>query len=270
MASLLDPNNEVETTEGEELGSIDDIQAEANAAPEEPTTAAADTDDLPEKYRGKSAADIAKMHVELEKRLGQQSQEVGELRQAFDKMVQDSVNARAQEPQVPEVEEADFFADPKEAVRRAIESHPTMQQAREVAAEMAKNASLARLQQAHPDMNDVLRDPAFNEWVSASPVRRELFARADEKYDADAADELLSTFKERRSVVQQTAAVEETARKTEVRNASTGTARANPEAAKVRKVYRRRDIIDLMKRDPKRYQALLPEIKQAYAEGRVK
>jgi len=35
-------------------------------------------------------------------------------------------------------------------------------------------------------------------------------------------------------------------------------------------VYRRADIIQLMQKDPERYRALMPEIRQAYAEGRVK
>ena len=37
-----------------------------------------------------------------------------------------------------------------------------------------------------------------------------------------------------------------------------------------RKVYRRADIIKLMKNDPDRYQAMSEEIMAAYAEGRVK
>ena len=36
------------------------------------------------------------------------------------------------------------------------------------------------------------------------------------------------------------------------------------------KVYRRADIIKLMKTDPERYNALSDEILKAYAEGRVK
>ena len=71
-------------------------------------------------------------------------------------------------------------------------------------------------------------------------------------------------------VVQQTAVVEKQSRKNEVKKASTGMARSNPEGASPKKVYRRRDIIELMNSDPKRYEALMPEIMKAYAEGRVK
>ena len=38
-------------------------------------------DDLPEKFKGKSAAEIAKAHIELEKKLGEQSNEVNQSRQ---------------------------------------------------------------------------------------------------------------------------------------------------------------------------------------------
>ena len=49
----------------------------------EPVAAAspeAVVEDLPEKYRGKSPAELAQMHSQLEQRLGQQGQELGELR----------------------------------------------------------------------------------------------------------------------------------------------------------------------------------------------
>jgi len=96
-----------------------------------------------------------------------------------------------------------------------------------------------------------------------------LFVQADQQYDADAADELFSLWKERKTVAQQTAQVEKQARKQQVRAANTGNARGSAEGTR-KKVYRRADIIKLMKNDPDRYQALSDEIMAAYAEGRVK
>ena len=83
------------------------------------------------------------------------------------------------------------------------------------------------------------------------------------------ADELFSLWKERKTVAQQTAQVEKQARKQQVRAANTGNARGSAEGSR-KKVYRRADIIKLMKNDPDRYQALSDEIMAAYAEGRVK
>jgi len=256
----------------EEYASLAEEEAKAPPAEEavEAVEEESDADDLPEKYAGKSTAEIARMHQELEKRLGQQSQEVGELRRHFDDYVQTSISAQqSSAPEAP-VEEVDFFADPAAAVAKAIENHPTLQQAQAVAAEMAKSQALAKLKASHPDMDTVLKDTGFQEWVKKSEIRTQMYKDADQRYDFAKADELLNLYKERASVVEQTKAVEKQAQKNEIKKASTGTARSNPEGASPKKVYRRRDIIELMNADPKRYEALMPEIMKAYSEGRVK
>lgn len=268
QATPFEENATEETTE--EFATLG--EAEEAPAPEAPEVEAVEEsteEDLPEKYKGKSASDIARMHQELEKRLGQQSSEVGELRQHFDQYVQDNIKAQNSAPEVVE-EEIDFFADPNAAMAKAIENHPTLKQAQQVAAEMAKSQALAKLKASHPDMNEVLSDNGFKEWVAGSAIRRELYSQADTRYDFAAADELITLYKERQGVVKQTAQVEKQHQKNEVKKASTGTARSNPEGATAKKVYRRRDIIELMNADPKRYEALMPEIMKAYAEGRVK
>ena len=280
MATIVDAEDfkkeaTVVSDEPEAIEEYADLSEEAEAKAEAPAEEVSEVveepvaaDDLPEKYQGKSASDIARMHQELEKRLGQQSQEVGELRRHFDEYVQTSIQ-KTSAPEAP-VEEVDFFADPAAAVAQAIENHPSLQQAQAVAAEMAKSQALAKLKTAHPDMNEVLQDEKFKEWVSASEVRTQMYQDADQRYDFAEANELLNLYKERANVVQQTAVVEKQSRKNEVKKASTGTARSNPEGASPKKVYRRRDIIELMNSDPKRYEALMPEIMKAYAEGRVK
>ncbi len=118
-------------------------------------------------------------------------------------------------------------------------------------------------------MTDILQDEKFVNWIKGSKIRQQLFAQADANYDYDAADELFSLWKERQQVVQQTAQNEQTERKRAVKSASTGNARGSGEQ-RAKKVYRRADIIKLMRTDPDRYQALSNEIKQAYAEGRVR
>lgn len=275
MATIIDPEElkreatvvEDEPEAIEEYANLSE-PAEAEPVEEAPVVEEpAAEDDLPEKYRGKSASDIARMHQELEKRLGQQSQEVGELRQHFDNYVRSQ--APAPTPEAP-VEEIDFFADPAAAVAKAIENHPSLQQAQAVASEMAKKASLEKLQARHPDMQEVLADAGFQEWVGGSEFRKQMFQDADRNYNFAAADELLSLYKERKGVAKQVEKVEKVARKQAVKDASTGSARSNPEGQTSRKVYRRRDIIELMNTDPKRYESLMPEIMKAYEEGRVK
>jgi len=253
----------------EEYANLEEEPTEAPAEEAPEVEEAVEEDDLPEKYKGKSASDIARMHQELEKRLGQQSQEVGELRRHFDEYVQSSIQAQSA-PEAPVEEEIDFFADPAKAVAKAIENHPSLQQAQAVAAEMAKSQALAKLKATHPDMDTILKDEKFREWVGQSEIRSQMYRDADQRYDFAKANELLNLYKERADVVKATAAVEKQAQKNEIKKASTGTARSNPEGATSKKVYRRRDIIELMNSDPKRYESLMPEIMKAYSEGRVR
>ena len=127
----------------------------------------------------------------------------------------------------------------------------------------------SQLKSKHPDMESILQDASFAEWIKGSKVRTQLFVQADQQYDYDAANELFSLWKERSQVVQQTAQAEREARKSSVKTASTGNARGTAEGSR-RKVYRRADIIKLMRTDPERYQSMSDELLKAYAEGRVR
>jgi hypothetical protein len=261
--------------EGETLVEPDQIesslQPEEVSSPEEPEETAPEQpeDELPEKYRGKSAAEIAKMHMEAEKAMGRQGNEIGELRKVFDDFVQSSAQAQTK-PEPKEVDETDYFVDPQAAVNRQIESHPALQQAQAVAVEMRKAQGVAELTSRHPDVKEVLGSSDFQEWVNGSPTRQRLYQEADQQMDVSAADELLSTFKQLKRTAASSEEVSKVARKSAVKNASTGSSRTNPDGARRGRVYRRSDIRQLMRNDPKRYEELQPEIMLAYAEGRVR
>jgi len=224
---------------------------------------------IPEKYQGKSLEEVVQMHQEAEKLMGKQSSEVGELRKVVDDYIQAQLSQQQAPVQQQEEDDIDFFTDPKSAVSKAIENHPKIREAEEYTQHYKKQSALAQLQSRHPDMQSILQDNKFAEWIKGSKVRTQLFVQADQQYDYDAADELFSLWKERAQVAQQTANVEKQARKQQVKSASTGNARGTGEGTR-KKVYRRADIIKLMKTDPERYQSLSNEIFQAYAEGRVK
>jgi len=227
---------------------------------------------IPEKYRGKSLEEIVNMHQEAEKLLGRQSSEVGELRKVVDDYIQTQLAQQETTPQnqsVNEDDDLDFFTDPKTAVKRAIENHPKIREAEQYTQQYKKQTALAKLQSKHPDMQNIIQDGKFAEWVKGSKIRTQLFVAADQQYDYDAADELFSLWKERQSTVQQTAAVEKQSRKQTLKAANTGSAQGSSEGSR-KKVYRRADIIKLMRTDPERYASLSDEIFKAYAEGRVK
>jgi len=214
--------------------------------------------------------EVVQMHQEAEKLLGRQSGEVGELRKVVDDYISTQTQQSAPQPQTVEPEEdIDYFTDPQGAVNRAIENHPKIKEAEAYSSNYKKQSALAELSNKHPDMQDILGDPKFAEWIKASKIRTQLFVAADQQYDADSADELFSLWKERKVVTEQTAKVEKQARKQQIKAANTGNARGSAETTR-KKVYRRADIIKLMRTDPERYQALSEEILQAYSEGRVK
>ena len=223
-------------------------------------------EEIPDKYQGKSTAEIVRMHQEAEKLLGKQSGEVGELRKVVDSYIQTQLDTTT--PPEPD-EDIDFFSDPDKAVERAINNHPKMKQAEAVTQQYQKQAAMSQLEKKHPDMNTLLQDSKFVDWIKASKIRTQLFAQADKQYDYEAADELFTNWKERQGVVAQTVANEKAERKTAIKTASTGNTKGSGEQQS-RKVYRRSDIIKLMQDDPDRYLSLSDEIMQAYQEGRVR
>lgn len=263
-AMIVDPQPEEDNVDEIETNEATEIQQEQEVEqPQEPES------NLPEKYQGKSLEEVVQMHQEAEKLLGRQSSEVGELRKVVDDYISSQTQSAPQPQYVEPEDDIDYFTDPQAAVNRAIENHPKIREAEQYTADYKKQAALAALNNKHPDMQEILGDPKFAEWIKASKIRTQLFVAADQQYDSDSADELFTLWKERKTVAQQTAQVEKQARKQTLKAANTGNARGSAEGTR-KKVYRRADIIKLMKTDPERYQALSEEIFQAYAEGRVK
>lgn len=262
MATFIDEREE--ELNDEEISEV--TEEETEEVVEEPEES---EDDLPEKYKGKDVKDIVRMHQEAEKLLGRQSSEVGELRRIVDDFIQTQTVSKQQAHDSTEVDEIDFYTDPQKAVEYAIANHPKIKEAETVTQQLRQQEALAKLKSAHPDFGTIIQDQGFLDWIQKSKVRVDLLRRADQQYDFDSADELLTLWKERASVVQDTAKAETKARKESVKKASTGDTKGSAEAPS-RKVYRRADLIKLMQTDPDRYMQLAEEIRNAYAEGRVR
>ena len=263
MAKIID----VERQEQEEQQVEEQLSQFEAPVEEQQVTPEPQEPELPDKYQNKSVSELAQMHQEAEKLLGRQSSEVGELRKVVDSYIQTQPTPEQAPKQ--EDEEIDFFTDPNEAVNRAIQNHPKIKEAEAVTNQYRQSNAMAQLKSKHPEMEAILQDTKFAEWIQASPTRTRLFVEADQQYNTDAADELFSNWKERQNIVQQTAEVEQQARKQTAKAASTGNPRGSGEKA-AKKIYRRADIINLMQKDPDRYAQLAPEILQAYAEKRVR
>lgn len=278
MARILQLEQEQErlepTTDEEQVGDLDqfEVTEKATSKDAEPQ----EEDQMPEKYQGKSVQEIVRMHQEAEKALGRQSSEVGDLRKVVDTYIQTQLSSTSNTASTTKADEdeneedIDFFSDPDKAVNRAIANHPSIKEANARNEQYRKSNALETLTKKHPDMGDILQDEAFGEWIQGSKIRSNLFVLADKQYDYDAADELFSLWKDRKQLVQNTTDVEKKQRQKVVKSASTGSASGNADGASSKKIYRRADIINLMKTNPERYAALADEITKAYAEKRVK
>lgn len=250
FSNITDTDNSVQVTEPEESKSVlEDI--------------------IPEKYKGKSVAEIAKMHEEAEKLIGRQANEVGELRKLTDEILKQQL-ASAQ-PQQQEAQEVDFWSDPDTYLNKKLESHPDILQAKEVQKQIKQQSIQQQMEKAHPGYLEIVQSPDFYEWAHASKVRSSLFNAANLDYDFDAASELVSTYKllKGKQVEDNKAQAEQLKdnRSKQLKAASVDSGGGNVTS---QKIYRRADLIRLRMTDPARYEALSDEIIKAYSEGRVK
>ncbi len=224
-------------------------------------------EDLPEKYRNKSLKDIIAMHQESEKLIGKQGNEVGELRRTVDDFIKTQTSRNLKTDVEPELSDDDFYSDPIQATKRAIDEHPAIRDAKQQAMAMKQAAVQNQIASKYPNFREIASSDEFGEWVKASKVRLELYSRAQDQYDFDSADELLSTWIERQEYTKKVTDTSKLDREQQLKTADMGTSGATESTSK--KKYRRRDIIKLMQTDPDRYDSMAPEIMQAYRENRV-
>ncbi len=264
----------------EELGSVSELDAEdfkqsqqTSEQPKQQPEAEQAPQEIPEKYKGKNLEDIVRMHQEAEKLIGRQAQEVGEVRRLADELLKQSLAQKNQQQAQPQKvenppQEIDFFEDPQSHVNRAVANHPDVLAAKQASLQLKQIQTQAMLNKKHPDFANIVSDGEFIEWVKASPMRLNIYAMADANYDFNAADELITTFKQiRTSKTQQTTEAGNAVRKQNLKAAGVDVG-GTGESSK--KVYRRADLIRLRMTDPDRYESLQPEIMAAYQEGRVK
>jgi len=223
---------------------------------------------IPEKYKDKSITDIVRMHQEAEKMIGRQAQEVHEVRTLADQLLKRQLESDNKQPVVESAPEVDFFENPQDSIKRAIENNPAVLEAKQANLELKRMKTAQQLAAKHPDFGSIANDTGFQEWVKASPVRLSLYAKADAEFDFSSADELLSTYKELKQVRSNSVSTAGKQQQAQALKAASVDVGGSGEVTK--KVYRRADLIRLKMTDPDRYDQLQPEIMAAYSEGRVK
>ena len=115
-------------------------------------------------------------------------------------LIDDYVSTTPDEP-VVSVETApitpdDIYENPDEAVRRAVDSHPAIIEAKELKADLAQQAVTAergRFAVKHPDFEVTAATDEFGSWVRDNDTRLELAQRADQ-FDMASADALFTMW----------------------------------------------------------------------------
>lgn len=216
---------------------------------------------IPEKFRGKRKSDIVKSYLELEQAHGRQGQELGELRQLADSYIKAQLNAATASttgtaPTKEDGTDATSAVDPKAYAHE-------LAKVRRLETEIA-------IREAHPDYQDIIKDPDFAEYIKSSKMRTRLYLEADQNFDFDAANELLQGYKDH--VKKGNSAVAQTELDNQRQRAMSAgrTAAGTGAEATTKKIFRRADLIRLKQLDSERYMQMSDEIQKAYAEGRVR
>jgi hypothetical protein len=226
-------------------------------------------EDIPEKYRGKSARELIEMHQSAERVLGRQGNEIGQIRSVLDDILTTQKSQPSSAPPEPDV---DFFEDPKGATSRIVadtlRNDPTLQGMQRSLQENEKKAKAAEMARLHPDFLDIAQSSEFQTWLSNDNWRLRTFQEAGQAYDTEAAASLLNMYKESANIKRTTEKAAKSQKMNKVRQASTGSGKASAET-RGRPKLSREALIQLKMTDPDKYLANMKEIKAAYLEGRA-
>ncbi len=262
---------------------VDDFDLEFKEVTERVTTPLAE-DDLPEKYKGKTVAEVARMHMNAEKKLSQTGQELGTLRTLADQVL----NLKKENvPQVPETPRKpitvdEIFADPDTAIRQTIGQSDVAKKAEEASSKvdnLERQLALREFEARHPSYKNDLQDPAFQDWVANNPARVELFRRAD-SFDVHSADALWQMWGEHNELANVKAKREQAQQKRrEALDAGKTVSDASTDSPSKGPTYSRAKLMELQMKahggDPAARarwndQAFQGELLKAYSEGRVR
>ena len=269
MSERIVERQPIELAEGEELVDVfAENSSQEEPVQEQPQAAAPEAtpeEDLPEKFRGKTAADIAKSYKELESLLGRQAKEMAEVRKMADQLIQQQLQQQspAVTPDFSGEPDIDFFADPKQALRKTLEETPEFKEVQQLAREQRRQKLVERLNESFEGWQQEAQSPEFAEFVKSSQSRVNLYARAEAEFDYDAAETLIAAYRTHKARTATAKAKTQEQMKTAMVD-TTGTG-----VAPGKKLYRASDLRKLMQTDRKRYNSLMPEIMKAYSEGRV-
>lgn len=157
------------------------------------------TFEVPDKYKGKEATDLVKMHMDLEKDRSRLANEVGTLRQMADQLLglqrtRDETLREARKP----ITTDDLLNNPEESLETAISANPEVAALRQESQILRKEVAQSKFEREFPDWQSDVNDTGFADWVKGNKVRQQLGINA-QSGDYDSASSLWGLWKERKS-----------------------------------------------------------------------
>lgn len=245
---------------------LDDSQEEIKEPDNEEPEKTGESDKPKTRYDAWDRDTAIKNYQELEKLNSRQAQELGMTRKEVSEL-RDVVDKHLQQPSEENVDLDTFLENPNDAVSKSVESNPTVRKIQDKLTQIEQQSALQEITAKHPDWQDVVASPAFQNWVQEDSIRQDIYGRAN-NYDAAAANYLLSDFKKQESVVEKQ--VVEEARESKAKEDMQKAASEGAGGTVSEKIFRRGDLIRLRMTDPEKYDEMQGEILKAYQEGRVR
>lgn len=190
MAKYEDYVKQVQADDGIE-GEIQDAGAQQQARQDDATL----------------SVDWQQRYAELEKLNSRQAQTLGEYRKTIDEFITNptpDAEANKSAEALSPITVDDLYDDPNAAVLKAVESHPAIQEAKELKERIERDSRQAELDAfagRHSDYQEIGASPEFQNWVAENPTRIDLFQRGN-AYDFSAADALFSLYKAEQGLTQ--------------------------------------------------------------------
>lgn len=233
-------------------------------------------DGLPDKFRGKSAAEIAQAYANLESELGRARNEIGTNRRLVDELL----NLRREPPAKSEparqpVTTYDLTENPEETITQVAKrvADERTAGAEERLSRLENDLQAQEFEKRHPGYRDLATKPEFVQWIQGSKTRVKLVSQAAQN-DWDAGDELLNLWKEHQALKPSAPSPDPKEQARQAGLAKSGGSGANKvvSAGDGKKIYSRVELAKLYATNPQEYDRLMDsgELRQAYLEKRVR
>lgn len=248
-----------------ELGSPEDAAPEAE--PEDNSEAPPEDAAVPARLKGKSLAQVYQEFSGLEKEYGRQGNELGEartlLREALKIAIEQQPGAKPSED-LSEPTDEEFDTNPKAAAEKLVKKAVKPLEDKLLTAE--QKSLMLEFEAQRPGYQAEVATPEFQAWVQAKPYRMRLFKQAAQ-FDLDAASEMFDMWDEAKPKVEAPPDKKEAIKRITTETGGSGKSAAGKSG---KKIYKSTELARLYTENRERYNEMAPEIRAAFAEGRVR